>query len=121
MGSRSSTKSGASTSGMEDGGVVGPGPGSASVRAVRKEKQAQSQTPTTHHIAGLYSPSVRLGSPLACHNDPTTLAGVAPPSPPTLAQPGYHKAQMKQVLKHARAELMKEVRKLRYIDLVVKG
>ena len=86
MGSRSSTKSGASTSGMEDGKVVEPGPGSGSVPAVRKEKQAQSQTSTTHRSAESYSRSERLGSPLVCHNDPTTLADVAPPSPPTLAQ-----------------------------------
>ena len=49
-GSRSSTKStksGASTSGIEDGKVVEPGPGSELVPAVRKEKQMQSQTSRT--------------------------------------------------------------------------
>ena len=120
LGSRSSTKSGASTSGMEDGGVVGPGPGSGSVRVVRKEKQAQSQT-STRHSAGLSSPSVLLGSPLACPNGPTTLASVASPSPPALAQPGYHKAQMKQVLEHARAELMEEVRNCAILISLWKG
>ena len=106
---------------MLGGEVVEPGPGSGLVPAVVKETQAQSQTSTTHHSAGSYIPSIRLGSPLACHNDPTTLAGVAPPSPPTLAQPGYHKMQMTKVLKHTRAELMKRVIKLRYNDLVVEG
>ena len=116
MGSRSSTKStksGTSTSRMEDGKVMEPGPGSGSVPAVQKEKQAQPQTSTTHRSAGSYFPSVRPASPLACHNDCTTPADVVPPSPPTLAQ---HNAQLKKVLK--REELVKEVRNLRYNDLV---
>ena len=40
---------------------------------------------------------------------PHPAADFEPPSPPTLAQSGYHKGQTKKVLKHARAELMKEV------------
>ena len=120
LGSRSSirsTRSGSPTSGMLDGGVTGIGVGSR----CRKEKEAQSQTSPTHHIAGSYLPSVLSGSPLACHSDRTTPPDVAPPSPPsppTLAHSGYHEAQMK-VFNDARAELMKGVRKLRYNDLVV--
>ena len=91
--------------------------------AVRKEKQAQSQTSTTHHSAGSYFPGTTVISFGMSY--PTTPADVAPPSPPGLAQPGYHKAQMGAdegaQTEHARAELMKEVRKLRYNDLVVEG
>jgi len=116
--STSSTQSEASTSGSEGAGVVESGSESESVPAVPKEKQEQRQTSTTHHRAGLYLPIVRLGPPL---DDPTTPADVAPPSPPTLAQPGYNKAQAKKVLKHARAELMKEVTKAGYNFLVVEG
>ena len=119
--STSSTKSGASTSGSEDGEAVERGPGSELVHAVQKQKQAQSQTPTTHHNTGLHFPIVRPDPPLAPNNNPTAPADVVPPSPPTIAQPGYHKAQTKKVLKHARAELMKEVKKLGYNDLVVEG
>ena len=57
---------------------------------------------------------------LASNNDPTTPADFEPPSPPTLAQPGYHKFQTK-VLKHARVELMKEARKAGYNDLALEG
>ena len=96
-----------------------PGLGSGSVPAVRKDKQAQPQTSTTHRSAGPYSRSERLGSPLACHNDPTTLAYVAPCPRQLLLN--YHKAQMKKVLNHARAELMKGVRKVRYSYLIVEG
>ena len=53
-----------------------------------ERKTRRNQTSTTQHNAGPYSPSVRLGSPLGYHNDPTTLADVAPPSQPTLAQQG---------------------------------
>jgi len=116
--STSSTKSEASTSGSEGAGVVESGSDSESVPAVPKEKQARSQTSTTYHGAGLYLPIVRPGSPL---DDPTTPADVAPLSPPTLVQPGYSKAQTKKVLKHARAELMKEVTKAGYNVLVVEG
>jgi hypothetical protein len=100
--SRSSTKSGASTSGSEDGE---PGSGSESVSAVPKQKQAQPQTSNTHHSASSIS---RLESPLASNK-------------PALPQPSYHKAQTKRVLNHARAELMKEVRKAGYNVLVVEG
>jgi hypothetical protein len=37
---------------------------------------------------------------------------------PTLAQLGYHRAQTKKVLNHAREELVKEVRKAGYNALV---
>ena len=119
LGSRSSIRSmrsGSPTSGMLDGGVTGIGVGSR----CRKEKEAQSQSSPTRHIARSDLPSVLSGSPLAYHSDRTTPADVAPPSPPTLAHPGYHKGQMK-VFNHARAELMKGVRTLRYNDLVVEG
>ena len=116
--STSSTKSEASTSGSEGAGVVESGSESESVPAVPKEKQAQSQTSTTHRGAELYLPVVRPGPPL---DDPTTPADVAPSSPPTLVQSGYNKAQTKKVLKHARAELMKEVTKAGYNVLVVEG
>ena len=126
LGSRSSTsssQSGASTSGSEDGEAVKPGSGSESVPVARKQKhqRSQRQTPTTDHSTELYFPSVRTESPLASKYDPTTPAHFGPSSPPTLAQPGYHKAQTKKVLKHARAELMKEVRKTGYNVLVVEG
>ncbi len=126
LGSRSSTEStesGASTSGSEDGEAVKPGSGSGSelVPAARKQQQMPLQPSTTDHSTGLYFPSVRPGPPLASSNDPTTPADFGPSSPPALAQPGYHKAQMKKVLKHSRAELMKEVRKTGYNVLVVEG
>jgi hypothetical protein len=113
LGSRSSissTKSAASTSGSEDGEIVesGSGSGSESVPAVRKEKQVQPQTSTTHHSAGSYFPIIRPEPPLASHKH-------------TLAQPVYHKGQTKKVLKHAREELMKEVTKAGYNVLVVEG
>ena len=90
VGSTKSRKSGATTSAMEDVAMedVEPGPGLGPVPAVPKEKRAQPQTSTTHRSTGLHSPSVRLGSHLGSHNDPTTLANVAPPSRPTLAQLG---------------------------------
>ena len=119
--STSSTKSVASTSGSEDGEVMERGPGSELVHAAQKQKQAQSQTPTTYHNTGLYFPIVRPDPPLASNNNPSAPANVVPRSLPTVARPGYHKAQTKKVLKHARAELMKEVRKLGYNDLVVEG
>ena len=123
--STSSTKSGASTSGSENGEAVetGSGSGSESVPVARKQKhqQSQLQSPATDHSIGSYLPSVRSEPPLASNYDPTTPIDFVPPSPPTLAQPGYHKAQTKKVLKHARAELMKEVRKAGYNVLVVEG
>jgi len=106
--STSSTKSEAFNSGSEDGEAVEPGPGSEPVSAVQKETQAQSQTSTTHYSAGSYLPIVRPEPPLA-------------PNKPTLAQPGYHKAQTRKVLNQARGELMKEVRKAGYNVLVVEG
>ena len=84
LGSRPSisiTKSGASASGSEDGGVVEPGRGPGSVPAVQKESawQAQSQSSTTHHNAELYFPIVLLGPPLTSNNGPTPPADVVPP------------------------------------------
>ena len=119
--STSSTQSGVSTSGSEDGEAVGTGSGPESVPAARKQKQVQLQTSTMDHSTGSYFHGVRLESPMATNGDPTTPAAFEPPSSPTPAQPGYHKAQMKKVLKHARAELMKEVRKAGYDVLVVEG
>ena len=87
----------------------------------KKHQQSQLQTSTTYHSTGSYVPSVRPGPPLASTNDPTTPADFGPPPPPTLAQPVYHKAQTKKVLKHTRAELMKEARKAGYNGLVVEG
>jgi hypothetical protein len=79
---------------------------SESVSAVRKEKQAQPQTSTTHHSAGLY-------------------LSIVQPEPAsnklTLAQTSYRKDQTKKVLNHAREELMKEVRKAGYNVLIVEG
>ena len=130
LGTRSSTSrtnSVASTSGLEDGEVVEPGSGSGSgsesVCVVRKPKreQSQPQTSTTDHVTGSYFPSVRPEPPLASNYDPTTPADFEPPSPTTVAQPGYHKAQMSKVLKRARKELMKGVRKAGYNALGVEG
>ena len=59
---------------------------------------------------------IRLEPPLAPNNDLTTPTDVVPP---TLVQPGDHKAQTKMVLRHARAELIKEVGQAGYNDLVV--
>jgi hypothetical protein len=108
--STSSTKSEASTSGSEGGEVVelGSGSESESVPAVRKEKQAQPPTSTTHHGAGPHLPVVHPRPPLASNKR-------------TLAQTGYRKAQTKKVLKLAREELMKEVRNAGYNVLVVEG
>ena len=99
LGSESSTKSGASTSGLK-AVELGPGSGSESVPAARKrkQKQAQLQTSTTDHSTASYFPSVRSEPPFTFNHDPTTPADF---EPPTLAQPGYHKAQTKNVLKHA--------------------
>jgi len=119
--STSSTSSRASTSGSEDGEAMERGSGAKSVPAVRKEKQAQPPSPTTHHSARSYLPIVRSEPPLASNHGPTPPTDVVPSSRPTLVQPGYHKAQMKKVLKHSRAELMKEVRKAGYNVLVVEG
>ena len=119
--STSSTNSAASTSGSEDGEAVEPRSGSESVPAVRKQQQGQLQPSTTDHNTGPYFPGVRLEPPLASNNDPTTPSDFEPSFPPAPAQPGYHKAQMKKVLKHSRAELMKEVRKAGYNVLVVEG
>jgi hypothetical protein len=110
--STSSTSSGASTSGSEGGEVVELGLGSESesesVPAVRKKRQTQPQTSTTHHSAGSYLPIVQAEPPSASNER-------------TLAQTGYRKAQTKKVLNLAREELMKEVRKAGYNVLVVEG
>ena len=97
------------------------GSGSESVPAAQKQQQVQLQTSTTGYSIRLCLPSLRLEPPLASNNDPTTPADFELSSPPTLAQLGYHKARTKKVLKHARAELMKEVRKAGYTALVVEG
>jgi len=86
-----------------------------------KEKADATQTSTTHHSAGSYLPNVRPGLPLASNNDPIAPADVVPPYPPSLAPSGYHQAQTKKVLKHAREELMKEIRKAGRNVLVVDG
>jgi hypothetical protein len=121
--SESSTNSGSSNSGSEDGEAAEPGSGSGSesVPAVPEEKQSLPQASTTRHSAGLYFPIGQPEPTLASNDGPTTPADVVPPSPPILAQAGYHKAQTKKVLKHARAELMKEVSKAGYNVLVVEG
>ena len=98
-----------------------PGWGSESDPDARNQKQAPLQTSTTDHGIGLYFPSVRPEPALASNNDHTTPADFEPSSQPTLAQPSYHNAQMKKLLKHSRAELMKDVRKAGYNVLVVEG
>jgi len=116
LGSRSSTPS---TNGMVEHRPadtrirIGVGP------CCPKEKADATQTSTTHHSAGSYFPNVRPGLPLASNNDPIAPADVVPPYPPTLAPSGYRQAQMKNVLKHAREALMKEIRKVGHNDLVV--
>ena len=69
---------------------------------------------TTKNRRVLSQPHPALGA----HRNPTPVP--RPPSPP-LAPPSYDKAQTKKVLKHARAELMKEVGKAGYNVLVVEG
>ena len=91
------------------------------VPATGKEKQAQAGTAPMRHSAGSYFAIVRPKPTSASNNNPTAPVAVGPASPPTLAQPSYSKTQKKKVLKHARAELMKEVGKAGYNVLVVEG
>ena len=118
LGSRSntpSTTSGVSTSGSEDG------EGAEAEAGPRQEKQAQANSSPTRHSAGLYLPIGRSKPTSPSNNYPTTPVAVVALPPPVLAQPSYDKAQTKKVLKHARAELMKEVGKAGYNVLVVEG
>jgi hypothetical protein len=114
--STSSGESAVSTSGTEDG--EGVSAGSKFVPATRMEEQGQAQAAPTHHSAGSHLPTVE--PKLTPASNPATRV-VVPPSPPAAAQPSDGKAQTKKVLKHARAELMKEVGKAGYNVLVVEG
>ena len=114
-----------STSGSEDGSIAEPGSGvgSKTAPATRKEKRAQAEAGPTRHSAGTYFPTARSkpsSAPDHYSTGTTPVASVPPPSP-TLAQPSYDRAQTKKVLRHARAELMKEVGKAGYNVLVVEG
>ena len=77
----------------------------------------ESTTPNFND-APPYLPVIRPEHPLVSDNDLTTPADFVLPPPPALAQPSYHKAQTKKVIKHARAELMEEVRKVGHNYLV---
>ena len=122
--SPASTQSGASTSGSDDGAAAecGARGGPAAQKEVRA--RADAAPVPTRHSAGSYFPSVRPAPAAVPHHAPTPAAPPTPvpraPSPP-LAPPRYDKAQTKKVLKHARAELMKEVGKAGYNVLVVEG
>ena len=84
-----------------------------------KGKAAQCQTSTTHSSAGSYFLVYDLD--LLWHVIMTVLHSPMSHRRPRQLLLNYHKAQVKRVLKHARAELVKGVRTLRYNDLVMEG
>ena len=115
-----STKSRVSMGGSEDGELAEPVLGSAFGSKVTPAAEKQAQPQTTRYSPGLYLPLI-LSRPTSSSHGPTTPVG--PPSLPALrlAQVIYNNAQTKKVLKHARAELMREVSKVGYNVLIVEG